>query len=119
MTWGPAALWAAVLFLLSSFPQVPGTSWVGLIPGLDKVGHFGLYFILGLALAWAGHRLDPGRHRQIFHVVLVLVGVAYGASDEWHQSFVPPRDVEVMDWVADSLGVTLGYLALRRRLARP
>jgi MYXO-CTERM domain-containing protein len=28
----------------------------------------------------------------------------YGASDEVHQSFVPGRDSDVLDWRADTIG---------------
>jgi VanZ family protein len=42
--------------------------------------------------------------------VLLLIGVGYGALDEWHQSFVPGRELSAGDWVADSTGVMLGLL---------
>ncbi|SHE23773.1 hypothetical protein BPUTEOMOX_1817 [methanotrophic endosymbiont of Bathymodiolus puteoserpentis (Logatchev)] len=31
----------------------------------------------------------------------------YGASDEWHQSFVPGRMSDTQDWLADTLGGVL------------
>ena len=31
----------------------------------------------------------------------------YGATDEWHQSFVPGRDADVRDLVADAVGAAL------------
>lgn len=100
--WGPAALWAAVLFLLS---ELRGTS-VSLPADTDKLVHGGLYLILGLSLAWGKATIGSG----VPVVVLLLMGVGYGALDEWHQSFVPGRDVSVGDWVADSIGVMLGLL---------
>jgi len=100
--WGPAALWAAVLFLLS---ELPGTG-AGLPAGTDKWVHGGLYLILGLSLAWGKTRTGSG----VPAVLLLLIGVGYGALDEWHQSFVPGRDVSVGDWVADSAGVMIGLL---------
>ena len=41
--------------------------------------------------------------------MLMAVGVTslYGATDEWHQSYVPGRYAEVADWVADTLGALL------------
>ena len=100
--WGLAALWAAVLFLLS---ELQGSS-VGLPGGADKLVHGGLYLILGLALAW-------GKARTGFAgpvIVLFIIGAGYGALDEWHQSFVPGRDVSVGDWMANGVGVMLGLL---------
>ena len=100
--WGPAALWVAVLFLLSELQWGGG----GLPAGADKFVHGGLYLILGLSLAWGKGRTGSG----VPVALLLLIGVGYGALDEWHQSFVPGRDVSVGDWVADSAGVMLGLL---------
>ena len=41
-------------------------------------------------------------------VAATVVTLAYGASDEWHQSFVPLRDANVRDWFADMLGGAIG-----------
>ena len=103
--WGPAVLWAAVLFLLSEVSGVPR----GLdVPYLDKVAHFFLYGVLGAALGW-GQRVSPA---AIPHWVLVAVGIAYGAIDEWHQSFVPGRSPDPWDFLVDLAGVTFGYVVL-------
>jgi len=47
-------------------------------------------------------------------VLLLLIGVGYGALDEWHQSFVPGRDVSVADWGADIAGMIIGLLLFSR-----
>jgi len=101
-SWGPAALWAAVLFFMSTLSDVPGDAW---FPLADKVGHLGLYGVLGATLAWGRHRSGA----RMPHAWPVAAGIAYGLSDEWHQSFVPGRDVSLGDWGADTLGVVLGY----------
>lgn len=100
--WGPAVLWAAVLFLLSEVSGIPP----GLdVPFLDKVAHFFLYGVLGACLAWGRRK---GRSTPP-HGALLAVGVAYGALDEWHQSFVPGRTPDPRDFAVDVLGVCLGY----------
>ena len=48
-------------------------------------------------------RVPPGRGPRAA-VLAVLAASAYGASDEWHQSFVPSRSAEVADWMTDTLG---------------
>lgn len=92
--WGPPLAWAAVIFWASSRTS----TGVSLVAGLDKVAHFGVYAILGLLLrrAWSS---NPG---------VIALGWAYGLSDEFHQSFVPGRSVELADWFADALGVLVG-----------
>jgi VanZ family protein len=44
----------------------------------------------------------------------------YGATDEWHQLYTPGREADVHDWLADTLGGTVGTLGYRLAwLARP
>jgi VanZ family protein len=40
----------------------------------------------------------------------IFVTVAYGASDEWHQAFVPGRHADLADLVADAAGAILAML---------
>ena len=72
LAWGPVAVWAAVLFLLSAQRVIVTPAW---LPYADKFGHMGLYGVLGALLArgrWrSGSRAAPS--------ILVLLGVLYGA----------------------------------------
>jgi VanZ family protein len=81
----------------------------------DKLVHFVLYAVLGVTLSHArtsGRSADRAEGQgMIAHWIMISVGVAYGASDEWHQSFVPGRDPDVRDLLADSAGVVAGYVA--------
>ena len=43
---------------------------------------------------------------------MILVGLLYGAIDEWHQAFVPHRIPSMGDWLADAAGVVVGYLVI-------
>ena len=36
---------------------------------------------------------------------------AYGATDEWHQLFVPLRSSDVYDWLTDTLAGVIGATA--------
>ena len=110
--WGPAAIWATVLFLLSA---VPDTGSGGLqLPLNDKLAHAMLYAVLGATLANGRARSGSG----VSHVLLIVLGVLYGASDEWHQGFVPGRDPDPADWLADVVGLLVGYGTTTRFLGR-
>jgi VanZ family protein len=42
----------------------------------------------------------------------------YGASDEFHQYFVPGRDCEFFDWVGDTTGAIFAVLAIKYFLSK-
>ncbi len=100
-TWLPVAVWAAVIFGLSSIPSLTsGLGFWDLV--LRKLAHLTEYAILGLLLA-----------RALPEIPAFAVGVAYAASDELHQHFVPGRAGTPLDVALDAVGVTLGILSLR------
>lgn len=105
----PAVLIAAAIWFLSSqsvLPQPKG------ILGFDKVQHLIAYAVLaGTIGVWFS--MDQWKNRVYRTVLLVIViASAYGVSDEIHQSFVPGRDCNVWDWIADTLGAVLGAVAV-------
>ena len=71
----------------------------------DKVAHFGAYTVLGGTLAY-GRRRSGG---AVAHGWLLVAGIVYGLTDEWHQMYVPGRSPELADWLADAAGVVVGY----------
>ena len=102
--------WMGVLFWLSSQPVIDAPM---LFPGQDKVFHAGVYGILGVFLLGA---MRPGvtgfSSLQVRNSV--LIASLYGISDEFHQSFVPGRTPDVLDWLADTSGALLATLLLAR-----
>ena len=107
LAWGPATLWAGVLFYLSSRTWESGPS---LFEVNDKVVHLGLYAVLGATLAFA--RIRSGD--KLPHGWMMVIGLLYALSDEYHQSFVPGRTADPADWFADAAGLAVGYAAWRR-----
>lgn len=115
----PAAVYAGVLFALSSQPNpLPFLPPEFLLQ--DKLLHGLAYAVLG-ALLFSGFRGTGCTPRRAV-LLSVLVASLYGATDEFHQSFVPGRSPDPLDWVADTLGAALGATAARaatRALRRP
>ena len=110
--WGPPALWAALILVLTSIPAPPETS--GGIPHLDKLVHLALYAGQG----WFVTRALRSRRPMTLAAALVAIA-AFAAFDEWHQGFVA-RDPAVLDWLADVVGAFLGIMtASRARTAEP
>jgi VanZ like protein len=110
--WLPALLWAGVIFAGSS---VPGSNIPG---GASVYGHLAEYAVLA-ALIVAAQRTRDRRRAVIAAVALCAL---YAMSDEIHQSFVPLRTPDVMDWLTDVTGAAVGSaiaVALLRARALP
>jgi VanZ like protein len=105
--WVPVAAWAALIFALSSIPDL-GTGLGGWDLALRKAAHLAEYAVLGALLA-----------RALYHTVTGWLwlswvgGTAYAASDELHQHFVPGRQASLLDLGIDAVGVAVGVLAVR------
>lgn len=113
--WLPPLAWASVIFYLSAQSHP-----LGFLPPeiftFDKLLHACEYGTLAALLGRALRGEGSGALRAM--LLAFALGSAYGASDELHQSFVPGRDADVLDWVADTIGSGLGALALTLLLRR-
>ena len=114
LLWAPVALLLAYEAYLSGQSRLPG---LGIsVRHLDKLEHAAYFFLTGLCAVRAarfGERWSFGKTA----VLLLLSAVLWGCFDEIHQSFVPDRDVEIGDVVADTAGVALA-VALGERILR-
>ncbi|HWG56037.1 MAG TPA: VanZ family protein [Gaiellaceae bacterium] len=103
--WLPVVAWAALIFALSSVPDL-GTGLGTWDLVLRKIAHTVEYAILGLLLLRA-----LGRPHL---AAAFALGVLYAASDEFHQSFVEGRRGSPLDVLIDAVGVAAGVVAWRR-----
>jgi VanZ family protein len=92
---------AGVIVWASSRETVATPEFVHWLPSFDKVAHFCVYGLLGTLTLRA-----LGRGRWAPWLAIAVVSL-FGATDEWHQSCVPGRSSEALDWVADTLGAAL------------
>jgi len=113
--WFPLVLFCIGIFVMSAHPapqHIPN------VPNLDKLLHFTAYAILGILFYRALNTLPLKHHIRLLIGVSVLLACVYGISDEIHQAFVPHRDSDIMDVLADGLGSVFGvmtYYILNRR----
>jgi VanZ family protein len=105
VAWWPALGWAATIFVLSSFP---GSAYpVTDVIGADKVVHFGLYGLLA-ALCARGFGRSTTWPAPLIWIAAAALASLYGMSDEFHQRFVPGRNSDWADVLADAVGAVLG-----------
>jgi VanZ family protein len=101
--WLPVLAWAALIFALSAIPSLSsGLGTWDLV--LRKAAHIIEFAILGALLVRAIGMAAPA----------LVAGVAYAATDEWHQSFVRGREGRPIDIAVDAIGVLVGVLAWRK-----
>jgi VanZ family protein len=101
--WLPVAIYMAVIFTLSAQSQPPLPRQISDKQG-HSVGYMGLAVTVSRALAGGfGQPLGLGTA-----VGAWAIAAGYGATDEWHQRFVPGRSADVEDWYADAIGAGVG-----------
>jgi len=116
----PALLYCAIIFLVSSLSAPPAPSYP--FAWGDKVNHAGAFAIM-MALVFRGIRwLLPERSTRVQLILALACCMLYGATDEIHQAFVPNRQCDIFDWMADTVGALLAMgcivPALRTRWGR-
>jgi len=110
--WLPVFIYCLLIFLQSSYPSPEA---VPAVPYMDKFLHFVGYAILGILFFRAYSTLRIKNNVSLLIIISILSSTLYGISDELHQYFVPYRDAEAMDALADLLGsiggVTVYYVS--------
>ena len=105
--WLPLILYCLFIYIQSANPspeQIPS------FPFVDKVLHFVAYGIMGILFYRAYQTLRIKNNIQMLMLLSVVSASLYGISDEIHQSFVPFREAEIADVIADMLGAASGVL---------
>ncbi len=93
------------IFLLSEQSHLPQPI---IFPGVDKLQHAAAFGILGILAQFAvGVREKPW---SLLGAVLLVT--CYAVFDELHQSWIPGRDSDFFDILADFSGATLGSVAV-------
>jgi VanZ family protein len=79
-----------------------------------RLAHLFAYGALGIMAAWA---FEGWRRPALMAIILASI---FGATDEWHQAFVPGRRSGLDDWAFDTFSAALAlYLWPRFQRWRP
>ena len=103
--WFPLILYCLLIFIQSANPtpeQIPSFRFV------DKLLHFAAYAIMGVLFYRAYQTLKFKDNLRMLMLLSALSATLYGISDEIHQAFVPFREAEIADVIADALGAISG-----------
>lgn len=101
-----AVLYYGVLTVAS---HIPGSTLALVAPAIwDKALHFCAYLILG---AFISLGFPPGANnerRGTIFAIATLIVLVLGGIDEYHQSFIPGRQMSAADGLADVAGGAFG-----------
>lgn len=106
--WLPAVTWAAIIFYLSHGPPSPDVPpWIFVHDKLSHAVAFGLLSGLIYFAFRRGHGIPPSQAVWF----AALLASLYGATDEVHQCFIPGRESDWLDWLADVVGAVAMAIA--------
>ncbi len=118
--WLPLILYCLFIYIQSDHPS---PEQILIFPYVDKVLHVTAYGILGILFYRAYQTLRLKDNIKMLVLLSVVSASLYGISDEIHQSFVPSREAEIADVIADMIGalsgVCLYQLLIVSRLEKP
>ncbi len=110
--WLPVFIYCLLIFMQSSYPSPESVpDW----PYIDKLLHIAVYALLGALFLRAFKTLRIQHNLKLVMILSILLSSLYGISDEIHQYFVPFRNADFMDALADmigSVGGVYGYQLL-------
>jgi VanZ family protein len=118
--WLPLILYCLLIFIQSANPSpedIPSFKF------MDKLLHFAAYAVMGILFYRAYQTLKIKDNLRMLMFLSAASAALYGISDEIHQSFVPFRQAEVADVIADTIGafsgVYLYQLLIASKIKKP
>jgi VanZ family protein len=105
----PAIFAMITLFMLSTLPgHDPILNSIHLS---DKIEHFIAYFILGVTFCIWIQNKNWFSKPIVYGIIVIILCTLFGASDEYHQTFVEGRSGNLYDLAVDFAGGTTAVFA--------
>jgi VanZ family protein len=109
--WLPVILFCLLIYVQSSYP---GHQSIPDVLFADKILHLLGYGLLGILFYRAYETLRFKENRILLILISIVSTTLYGISDEIHQYFVPYRDADFMDAIANIAGSICGVYLYHR-----
>jgi len=103
--WLPLIFYCLAIYIQSDFPSpehLPSFEFS------DKVLHFFAYALMGVLFYRAYQTLQIKDNLGMLILLSVVSASLYGISDEIHQYYVPFRNADILDVMADIFGAVCG-----------
>lgn len=103
-----SVVWMILIFILSSLPSLPG---LPAVIKINKLFHALTYGVLAYCFLQS---LSGSETISIKHALLAAMpAIAYGITDEFHQSFVQGREADIRDVLANAAGALIAVKIVR------
>jgi VanZ like family len=103
--------WSIIVLILLTLPgsMLPQEK-VFAIPNFDKLVHMGLFggFVLLWSIYFNKKIINPKKLLVIFFRIFIIASV-YGTTTEFIQKYIPSRDFDIADILADVAGAAIAY----------
>jgi VanZ family protein len=103
--WLPLIAYCVAIYIQSS---QPGPEYIPDVRFLDKFLHVGAYSLMGILFFRAYETLPLKSIKSLLILISIGSAALYGISDEIHQYFVPSRQADIMDVIANTIGSICG-----------
>jgi VanZ family protein len=91
-------------------------SFVNSTADFDKFLHLIEYLLYGCTLVLAFARSKSEKIAANSTMLSIITGILYAISDEVHQIWVPGRDCNLFDFIADATGLLIGIFLFQKLL---
>lgn len=103
--------WTIIVLILLTLPgsMLPQEKAFA-IPNFDKLVHMGLFggFVLLWSIYFNKKVTNPKKLLVIFFRIFIIASL-YGATTEFIQKYIPSRDFDIADILADVVGAAIAY----------
>ena len=113
--WFPLIAYCIFIFVQSGHPSpedLPSFRF------MDKMLHIAAYAVLAILFHRAYQTLRIRHSPHLLMWLSILSASLYGISDEIHQYFVPFREADFFDGIADIIGAIIGVLVYQTWVVR-
>ncbi len=109
-------LWAVVILALLMIKKVPVEPPEFKVPGLDKIVHFGLFFVLSFLIFFEQRSFN--RSENWFPVLVVYPALYGGILEIIQWGLIEGRSGDWFDLLADTTGALLVFLITKKGRSR-
>lgn len=100
--------------------DIPPTDWLH-INYFDKLVHTAIFGLMGFLFSWPllTSGLNNKRQQRYFIIITLAVSIWGFAAELIQKYWIPGRNYDIFDWIADTIGAFASFFILRIFFLKP